>query len=249
MPTLMTLLGRGISCIRRTMQTLASGLTEYDVKMGKICTPSTAPLAVEQAKEHLSSNHVIALPTDTVYGLACNANSEEAIQKLYEIKGRNEEKPVAICVADLEDFYYWGDGGHLPRELLSQLLPGPVTIVVNRSVHLNNPFLNCGIRKIGIRIPDFNFIRDLSRCFRQPIALTSANRSSEKSTLHVNEFRELWPELGIVIDGGQLGLLESQRSASTVVDLAEPGYYSIIREGVAVKQTEAVVQSFNIKTK
>lgn len=245
----MHLLRRRVWCFRKTMQTLASGLTEQEVEQGLICTPSGVATSVDRAKEQLLRNHVIALPTDTVYGLACNANSEEAIQRLYKIKGRNEEKPVAICVADLDDFYHWGDGSHLARELLSQLLPGPVTIVVNRSVHLNNPFLNCGIRKIGIRIPDFNFIRDLSRSFRQPIALTSANRSSQKSTLHVDEFKELWAELGIVIDGGQLGLQESQRSASTVVDLSEPGYYSIIREGVAFKQTESLVQSFNIRPK
>lgn len=214
--------------------------------MGKMCVPSTAASSVELAKEHLLRDRVIALPTDTVYGLACNANSEQAIQRLYEIKGRNEEKPVAICVADLEDFYHWGDGAHLPKEMLSQLLPGPVTIVVNRSQYLNNPFLNNGIQKIGIRIPDFDFIRDLSRSFKQPIALSSANRSSEKSTLHVDEFKGLWPALGIVIDGGQLGLTESQRSASTVVDLSVPGLYHVIREGVAVKHTQNVLQSFNI---
>lgn len=214
-------------------------------RMREICVSSTAPSAVNLAREHLQRQQVIALPTDTVYGLACSANSEQAIQRLYEIKGRNEEKPVAICVADLEDVYHWGDADHLPREMLSQLLPGPVTIVVNRSEYLNNPFLNHGIRKIGIRIPNFDFIRSLSRMFKQPIALTSANRSSEKSTLHVDEFKSLWPELGIVIDGGQLGLTEGQRSASTVIDLSAPGVYHIIREGVAAKQTQCVVESFN----
>lgn len=233
-----------VSTGRRCISNLTTTRRE-PLNMGKICVPSTAPGAVDLAKEHLLREQVIALPTDTVYGLACSANSEQAIQRLYEIKGRNEEKPVAICVADLEDFYHWGEGDHLPKEMLSQLLPGPVTIVVNRSKYLNNPFLNNGIKKIGIRIPDFDFIRDLSRSFKQPIALTSANRSSEKSTLHVDEFKGLWPSLGVVIDGGQLGLTESQRSASTVVDLSEPGVYHIIREGVAVKHTQSVVQSFN----
>lgn len=235
---------------RRSIETLATG-RQLQPKMrgargGRVL--STDPSAVTIAREYLEQQQVIALPTDTVYGLACNANCEKAIQRLYEIKGRNEEKPVAICVGDVADFYHWADGGHLPKELLSQLLPGPVTIVVNRSKHLNNPFLNNGIRKIGIRIPDFDFIRNLSRSYNQPIALTSANRSSEKSTLHVDEFRGLWPELGVVVDGGQLGLTESQRSASTVIDLSEPGVYEILREGVAAKHTQSVVQSFNIKS-
>lgn len=233
----------------RAIKTVASSFisSRLELKMGKFCVPSTAPAAVALAKERLLNEQVIALPTDTVYGLACSANSERAIQRLYEIKGRNEEKPVAICVADLEDVYHWGDAGHLPRAMLEQLLPGPVTIVVNRSQHLNNPFLNNGIARIGIRIPAFDFIRDLSRSFKQPIALTSANRSSEKSTLHVEEFRELWPELGIVIDGGQLGLTESQRSASTVVDLSQPGQYNIIREGVAAENTRRIVEEFGIR--
>lgn len=214
-----------------------------------LCVPSTSSKAVEVAKGRLLREQVIALPTDTVYGLACSANSVKAIQRLYEIKGRSEEKPVAICVADLEDVYKWGDASHLPRDMLGQLLPGPVTIVVNRSVNLNNPWLNMGIQKIGIRIPDFEFIRDLSRSFQQPIALTSANRSSEKSTLSTEEFRILWPQLGVIIDGGHLGLTEGQRSASTVVDVSEHGYYQIIREGVALKHTVGVVEMFGLQRK
>lgn len=213
------------------------------------CVSATCPTAVESAMQQLQQQQVIALPTDTVYGLACSANSEKAIQKLYEIKGRNEEKPVAICIGDLEDFYHWGDADHLPCAMLAELLPGPVTIVVNRSKYLNNPFLNNGIPKIGIRIPDFAFIRELSRCFKHPIALTSANRSSEKSTLQVEEFMGLWPQLGIVVDGGRLGVTEAQRSASTVIDLSEPGFYHIIREGVAADRTRGIVESYGIKKK
>lgn len=208
---------------------------------------ATHPMAIELASKKLGDHQIIALPTDTVYGLACSANSESSIRNLYKIKGRNADKPVAICVADIDNFYHWGDGSHLPRELLEQLLPGPVTVVVNKSKHLTNPFLNNGISLIGIRIPDFEFIRNLSRIFKQPIALTSANKSSEGSTLNIAEFRHLWDEVGLVVDGGQLGLTDSQRSASTVIDLSEPGLYQIIREGVAVKQTQQTVQSFDIK--
>lgn len=202
--------------------------------------------AVSTATAYLNSDKVIALPTDTVYGLACNANSKRAIQNLYQIKGRNEEKPVAICVADFKDFYHWGDASYLPIAMLRKLLPGPVTIVVKKSSNLDNPFLNNGILKVGIRIPDFQFIRDLCRSFRDPIALSSANRSSEKSTLNVEEFKDLWEEVGAVFDGGQLGITETQRSASTVIDLSEEGSYKVIRQGVAVEHTENVVKSYGI---
>ncbi|XP_058834672.1 threonylcarbamoyl-AMP synthase [Topomyia yanbarensis] len=205
--------------------------------------------AIYQAANLLESGQVIALPTDTVYGLACSANDPQAIQRLYAIKGREETKPVAICVAGFQDLRHWGNADHIPDELLKQLLPGAVTIVVNKSANLDNPFLNPGVPKIGIRIPDFDFIREVSRVFRFPIALTSANRSSEKSTLNVEEFKKLWSALGAVFDGGQLGLSEEQRAASTVIDLSQKGYYKVIREGIAGQRTVQVVQKFGFVDK
>lgn len=202
--------------------------------------------SINVASELLQNGEVIALPTDTVYGLACSANDPIAIQKLYKIKGREETKPVAICVADYDDIRYWGDAKHLSKNLLKLLLPGPVTIVVNKSINLNNPYLNPGVEKIGIRIPDFNFIRDLSRNFQYPIALTSANKSSEKSTLQIDEFKKLWNDLGGVFDGGLIGQSEEQRAASTVIDLSTEGFYKIIREGIALNNTINVMKKFNL---
>lgn len=203
--------------------------------------------AVQLASALLNDGHVIALPTDTIYGLACSANDPEAIKKLYAIKGRNEEKPVAICVSDYEDLKHWGEAEHLQMELIKQLLPGPVTIVVPRSIHLNNPFLNPGIPKIGIRIPDFKFIRDVCREFNQPMALTSANRSSEKSSLNIKEFQPLWPSLAAVFDGGSLSESEGQRAGSTVIDLSELNTCGVIREGSSFDSTKKILKQFNIK--
>ncbi|XP_062551629.1 threonylcarbamoyl-AMP synthase-like [Armigeres subalbatus] len=203
--------------------------------------------AIRQAANLLESGKVIALPTDTVYGLACSANDPNAIQRLYAIKGREEKKPVAICVADFCDFRFWGQADHLPDKLLAQLVPGHVTLIVRKSANLDNPYLNPGVEKIGIRIPDFDFIRNVSREFRLPVALTSANKSSEQSTLNVKEFQKLWPALGAVFDGGQLGVQEEQRAASTVIDLSQIGLYKVIREGVAVEHTIRVVEQFGSK--
>lgn len=200
------------------------------------------------ASDLLLAGEVIALPTDTVYGLACDANNEKAIQKLYNIKGRNFHKPVAICVKDLSAFRHYGQAEHLNDALLERLMPGPITIVIERSTNLSNRFLNPSTSKIGIRIPDFQFIRKLcALCGDQPLALTSANRSAERSSLSIQEFNSLWPELGGVFDAGQIGLTEECRSASTVIDLALPGRYKIVRKGVALKQTLEVMNEFGIK--
>ena len=203
--------------------------------------------AVQLASDLLKAGHVIALPTDTIYGLACSANNVEAIKKLYDIKGRNEEKPVAICVSDLNDLKQWGEADHLSMNLLKKLLPGPVTIVLRKSKYLNNPFLNQGLPKIGVRIPDFNFIRDVCRLFNQPMALTSANRSSEKSSLNITEFNQLWPQLAGIFDGGSLSELEDHRAGSTVIDLSELNTCKIIREGISFNSTVKILKHFNIK--
>lgn len=205
--------------------------------------------AVEVAANHLHDGEVIALPTDTVYGLACSANDPKAIQKLYEIKGRDEDKPVAVCVSSISQLKHYSLAEHLSNELLQCLLPGAVTIILNKSKHLNNPFLNNGIRKIGLRIPDNQFIQNVSEKFMAPIALTSANRSGASSTLDVYEFRDLWLDLSAVFDGGHLGDVENQmkqRCASTVIDLSKPGYYQIIRDGIAKENTINVMKEFNI---
>ncbi|CAD7014647.1 unnamed protein product [Ceratitis capitata] len=195
------------------------------------------PKAIDIARQSLLDGEVIALPTDTVYGFACDANNEDAIKKLYDIKGRESYKPVAICVKNLESFRRYGVSEHLNDTLLNRLLPGPVTIVIERSIHLSNRFLNPGTTKIGIRIPMFSFIKNLCSVLDdKPLALTSANRSAERSSLNINEFEPLWPKLGGIFDAGQIGLSEDRRSGSTVIDLSQPGVYKIVREGVALKK-------------
>lgn len=206
--------------------------------------------AVNIAADRMHHGEVIALPTDTVYGLACSANDPHAIQKLYEIKGRDEEKPVAVCVSSISQLKHYSEASHLPDELLSQLLPGAVTIILNKSKYLNNPFLNNGIRKIGLRIPDYAFIQQVSAKFIAPIALTSANKSGASSTLDVFEFVDLWPDLSVVFDGGHLGDTDNdmkQRCASTVVDLSTPGHYQIIRNGIAMEHTINTMNEFGIR--
>lgn len=214
----------------------------YKISLDKHCA------SVDAAEKIIKRGGVIALPTDTVYGLACDASNASSIRRLYEIKGRDDSKPVAICVADLKGFKYWGNADHLSDELLKVLLPGPVTIVVEKSANLDNQYLNGGISKIGIRIPKFAFIQNLCHKLDNiPLALTSANRSSQPSSLRIGEFEDLWPKLSGIFDGGSIGVNEENRLASTVIDLSEPGKYSIIREGVAGPLTRKCMKTYNIE--
>ncbi|KAJ8340871.1 hypothetical protein SKAU_G00331620 [Synaphobranchus kaupii] len=124
----------------------------------------------------LKEGRVAAVPTDTVYGLAALAQNSDAIKRVYEIKGRNGQKPLAICVGEVEDIYKFCKVT-VPEALLRDLLPGPVTLVLERSEALNSD-LNPFTPLVGVRIPDHAFIRQLSQMCGEPLALTSANISS-----------------------------------------------------------------------
>lgn len=146
----------------------------------------------------------------------------------------------------------------VPKALLEDLLPGPVTVVFERSTDLCAS-LNPETNLIGIRIPDNDFIRQLARTVDEPLALTSANPSGLTSTLSpdvsvclaalcellstfvpcvrgevrlpLQEFETLWPELDLIVDGGTLADTELARLGSTVVDLSVEGRYRIVRAG------------------
>lgn len=119
------------------------------------------------------------------------------------MKGRENAKPLAICVGRVEDVYKWGIVS-ITNQLLNSLLPGPVTLLLHpQPGHLlplpENPKL------VGIRVPDHAFSCAVAQELGVPIALTSANISGQPSSLNPEEFRDIWPKLSAVFDGGSIG--------------------------------------------
>lgn len=200
--------------------------------------------AVKDAVAHVLKGSVIAVPTDTLYGLACSAFCDEAISRLYAVKQRSAASPLAICVADISDIYKWCHVS-VSRELLESLLPGPVTVVFERSVHLNKR-LNPDCRKIAVRIPDHDFVRSIVRNTNVPLALTSANISAEQSCLSVNEFSHLWSQIDAVFDGGPLHDKDPERLGSTVVDFSVEGKCLIGRKGCALPLVTKILSEFKV---
>ena len=164
-----------------------------------------------------------------------------------DIKGREFNKPVAICVGEIKDLYKWGQVT-ISQELLSELLPGPVTLCFKRL-----PSLNCELNPtselVGIRIPDHEFIREVCRETKCALALTSANVSNAQSALNIQEFQDLFPKLSCIFDGGTLSLTENSRKGSTIIDLSEVGNFSIIRPGSAEIQTVEKLEKFGLVQK
>ncbi|XP_054251157.1 LOW QUALITY PROTEIN: threonylcarbamoyl-AMP synthase [Indicator indicator] len=198
--------------------------------------------AVAAAAGTLQAGGLVAVPTDTVYGVACLAQDSGAVRSIYSLKGRNGAKPLAICLGDVDHLYRYCHV-NVPDELLRDLLPGPVTLVLKRSEELNkdlNPFTSL----VGVRVPNHPFIRELARACSGPLALTSANVSCQGSTLAVSEFQDLWPQLSLIIDGGPTGDIQSPecRLGSTVVDLSVSGKFTIIRPGCALASTVEILR-------
>ena len=233
---------------------------------------------VARCVEILHKGGIVALPTDTLYGVACLAQCTEAVERLYALKSRNSLKPVAICVGETYDICHWarfpqglissvadklclkeennsqqGSSDAL-QSFLNDLLPGPVTIVTERSPALNSN-LNPKISSVGIRVPDFDFIRDLSNRLREPLALTSANVSGEESSLSVDGFRSLWSKLDAVVDGGVVGTtyvnkkIGYTKEGSTIVKIMPDGLsFKIIRAGCAYESTvQKLKEHWNLK--
>eukprot|EP00929_Paragymnodinium_shiwhaense_P003441 TRINITY_DN103972_c0_g1_i1.p1 TRINITY_DN103972_c0_g1~~TRINITY_DN103972_c0_g1_i1.p1 ORF type:complete len:269 (-),score=64.61 TRINITY_DN103972_c0_g1_i1:273-1079(-) len=191
---------------------------------------------LQKAAEVIRAGGIVAFPTDTLYGVACDAWNAEAIQKLYKLKSRVEQKPVAIVVAKAEDVAtvssYEPTSG--AAEVVKALLPGPFTVVVGRGASLL-PELNRGTTTIGVRV-----VPDAAPCAtkicvtlgdKSALALTSANVSGCLSPLCADDFLELHEGIDLILDGGKIPA--TSNAGSTVIDLSKPGQYAILREGVA----------------
>lgn len=206
--------------------------------------PKHSAAITKKAVDLLKTGSVIALPTDTLYGIACLSQSSTAIRSLYKIKSRDVKKPVAICVSQVSDVAKWGRVT-VDECLLDELLPGPVTLVFERGPALN-PELNPGTTLVGIRIPDSWFIRQLVDNCGEPLALTSANVSGAQSTLCVEEFSDIWEKVDAVFNGGPIPDGPSARFGSTVVDLSLQGTYRIIRPGCALQNTVEKLRKYGL---
>ncbi|KAE8805251.1 yrdC domain-containing protein, mitochondrial [Hordeum vulgare] len=228
---------RVVSCSARVSENISH---KIEASMDHILPASQDH--VVKAIDAINGGQVIAVPTDTIYGFACDACSAEAVNRIYEIKGRIHTRPLAICVADVPEISRFAMVDHLPHGLLHNLLPGPVTVVLKRGENsILERSLNPGLDSIGVRVPKLDFIRSIARGAGSALALTSANLSGRPSSVSVKDFGDLWPHCSYVFDGG---MLPSGRAGSTIVDLITPGVYKILRDGSSREETTAILGNF-----
>lgn len=200
--------------------------------------PSNNPLTdalerqVALAVDLLREGGVVAYPTDTLYGLGADAFNEQAVERVFVIKGRPHGMPLPLLLADADALaQVASDVPPLARVLAERFWPGALTLVIPRSAKVPELVSGRGW-KVGVRVPDHPVPRELARRLGAPITGTSANKSGGPDPKTAEDVRkQLGKTVDMVIEGG--GLPAGQ--PSTVLDLTGPSP-RIVRAGAITKE-------------
>ncbi len=139
----------------------------------------------QRAAELLNAGKLVAFPTETVFGLGVDATQAAAVERLFSVKGRPNNNPLIVHIADLEQLsLVAAQVPPLAIELLSRFSPGPLTVVVPKHPSIV-PAVTAGLNTVGVRIPDHARAREMLRACQHPIAAPSANRSGKPSATTV----------------------------------------------------------------
>lgn len=173
---------------------------------------------IKKSVEILRNGGVIIFPTETVYGIGCAYDNQEAIDRIYKIKNRPKDKPLQILIADkkqLEDLTT--DIPKEAQEMIDKEWPGPITLILKVKNKNEN-------KTIGIRMPDHPIALQIIKELGKPMAATSANLSGEPAPITIEQVRI---KADLIIDGGKT----EQGIASSVIDFTiNPP--KIIRKGI-----------------
>ncbi|MGV3760543.1 MAG: L-threonylcarbamoyladenylate synthase [Actinomycetota bacterium] len=173
-----------------------------------------APDVVAQIVAALRQGGVVVLPTDTVYGIAALPADEDAVDRLFALKGRRTDVPIAVLCADAAQALSLAEPPDptAARLVADRWWPGPLTLVLPRrgglELHLGEPSAT-----VGLRVPDHPLVQAVAAEVG-PIATTSANRHGEPTATTAEEaVAVLGPGVALAVDGGRL-----EGRSSTVVD-------------------------------
>lgn len=199
---------------------------------------------LQKAKQLLEQNNVVAIPTETVYGLAANALNSEAITKIFIAKDRPFFDPLIVHVADLTTAYDYVE--YIPssaKKLADSFWPGPLTLLLKKKAIIPH-LATSGLDTVGIRCPNHPVTLQLLKMLPFPLAAPSANPFgyiSPTKAIHVNE--QLGNKIDYILDGGEckVGI------ESTIVGFENntPTIYRM--GGLSVEQIESVIGTVQIE--
>ena len=200
----------------------------------KIDLSAPSPKVIERAMDVLLVGGVIAFPTDTVYGLAADASRPQAVKKLYALKKRDAEKPVAILIHSRR--LLSSIAKEMPIEIqdvIDQHWPGALTVILKKYTGSFNAVGKGDT--IGVRIPNSRAALSVLAMIGRPLAATSANLSGKKEARDADAVEKMFgDQVDLILDAGPL----KKAPPSTVLDASERPF-RIVREGAIKRETLA----------
>lgn len=198
-------------------------------------------VSIDYSKESLLSDAaaivsrggVIAYPTETVYGLGADATNDQAIRRIFEIKGRNLANPISVIIGSRRNVYplvrkVTDDA----QKLMDAFWPGPLTIIFEAADEVS-PLLTANTGKIGIRLSSNDIAGKIAEKTGKPLTATSANLSGASECASADQvIRQIGDKIDAVVDMGKtkIGIL------STIIDAScEPA--RVVRSGIIAKES------------
>lgn len=188
---------------------------------------------INLATKMLCSGEVVAIPTETVYGLGANITIDDSIKNIYKLKSRPQTHPLIIHISDIEQLYEYARQVPKYVEFLAhRFWPGPLTFILPKSDKVSY-FVTGGQDTVAIRMPNNSLTLDLIKAVGHPLAAPSANRFGKVSPTRPEHVVEEFNNEVNVIDGGicNIGI------ESTIIDATSPDCYRILRPGL-ITQTD-----------
>ena len=188
--------------------------------------------AIARAAAALSKGELVAIPTETVYGLAARADDADALARIYQVKRRPSDKPLIVHVRDVTQAReFAGVWPPLAARLAARFWPGPLTLVLPRSSVVLDA-VSAGLPTVALRAPKHEVTQRLLAACPFPLAASSANRSGQEaptSALQVQSALTDWA--GLIVDGGPCSVGEP----STIVSIGDDGATVLRRGGLAAE--------------
>ena len=172
------------------------------------------PRKIQRAVQVLNGGGVIAYPTDTVYGLGCDAFNKQAIERLYALKALPREHPLAFICPDLGDIAHYAVVENAVYRVLRRFLPGPYCFIL-RATRAVPKMVQSKQKTVGIRVPNHAVAQSLVRELGRPLISTTARHPGGEPFVDPWEIEQEFAGLDAVIDGDGGGTVPS-----TVIDLS-----------------------------
>ena len=194
-------------------------------------------MSIDEAVSALAGGGVVAIPTDTLYGIATAALDEAAVQRVFDVKQRGLSTPLPLFVSGIDAFHEFGrrvpDVAH---QLAATFWPGKLTIVVERSSRVPD-ITTGGLDTVGLRVPDHPVPRQIVARLAAPITATSANISGQPPLTSAEQvIQHLGSRMDLVFDGGQL----RPSKPSTVIDVTRTPCRILRHGAVSPEEIEQV---------